>query len=455
MRRTLAAVACAALTVTMLQSPVAAAAAADHGPRLSDAKPCDGQPGFTCATLTVPLDHRGRTPGRLELRVAYADNANAKRGVLLALAGGPGQAGLRFDTFKRALAPVLDDHQLVMIDQRGTGVEGALDCPQLQAERGILDYDVPTPAAVRECARSVGSKRQFFATADTVDDLELLRRALGAKKWTIDGISYGTYVASRYAIKHPSRVKKLVLDSVVPHTNLDAFVPEMLHANARVLREACAATGCTTDPAADLAAVVRATDLGPQLLNTISVYGIVDPNYSGLPQMLAAARAGNLAPIQGLIDGVFQATRGPADDHSQGLMLSTLCAEERFPWGNSATPEFLRQPLLDAASRRLAPEKLWPFDQETAKNHGIMHLCLPYPRTAVRPVAQPYKLPPVPALLLAGTRDLSTPVEWARWQLSRTPRGELVVLEGFGHSVQSRTTDDRGRKAVEAFLDRG
>ncbi len=451
MRRTLAAVAAAALTVTMLQSPVAAS---DHGPRLTDAKPCADQPGFTCATLTVPLDHRGRTPGRLELRVAVADNANARRGVLLALAGGPGQAGLRFDTFKRALAPVLDDHQLVMIDQRGTGVDGALDCPQLQAERGVLDYDVPTPAAVRECARLVGSKRQFFATADTVDDLELLRRALGARSWTIDGISYGTYVASRYAIKHPKRVEKLVLDSVVPHTNLDAFVPEMLHANARVLREACAATGCTTDPAADLAAVVRATELGPQLLNTISVYGIVDPNYSGLPQLLAAARAGNLAPIQGLIDGVFQATRGPADDHSQGLMLSTLCAEERFPWGNASTPEFLRQPLLDAAARRLSPSELWPFDQETAKNHGIMHLCLPYPRTAVRPVAQPRKLPPIPTLLLAGSRDLSTPVEWARWQLSRTPRGELVVLDGLGHSVQSRTTDDRGRKAVEAFLDR-
>jgi hypothetical protein len=48
---------------------------------------------FSCATLTVPLDHAGlRTgshqPGQLSLQVAVADNTTAPRGVLVWLVGG-------------------------------------------------------------------------------------------------------------------------------------------------------------------------------------------------------------------------------------------------------------------------------------------------------------------------------------------------------------------------------
>src|SRR5262245_5186095 len=67
---------------------------ARSGPRLANLAPCDGTPGFTCGTLSVPLDHSRRTPGTLGLHVAMADNADAPRGVLLVLSGGPGQPGV-------------------------------------------------------------------------------------------------------------------------------------------------------------------------------------------------------------------------------------------------------------------------------------------------------------------------------------------------------------------------
>jgi pimeloyl-ACP methyl ester carboxylesterase len=61
-------------------------------------------------------------------------------------------------------------------------------------------------------------------------------------------------------------------------------------------------------------------------------------------------------------------------------------------------------------------------------------------------------LPPVPTLLLAGERDLSTPLPWAREQLAHAPSGRLVIVPGAGHSVQSRAPGGRGRLAVERFL---
>ena len=59
-------------------------------PRLTGAHRCPGAPGFTCATLIVPLDHGGQAKGSLRLAVGYAGNATAPRGVLVFLTGGPG-----------------------------------------------------------------------------------------------------------------------------------------------------------------------------------------------------------------------------------------------------------------------------------------------------------------------------------------------------------------------------
>ena len=172
--------------------------------------------------------------------MASADNTDAPRGVLLFLTGGPGQPGIPFVRKTVAtLAPVLDDYRLVMLDQRGTGAN-ALVCPQLQRQLGVSDLFVPTGAAVGECADPSADDRRFYSTADTVADLDLLRSALRVPALAIDGVSYGTYVAERYAIAHPNRVTRLVLDSVVPHDGIDPFLTVPLHAAARVLRDVCA-----------------------------------------------------------------------------------------------------------------------------------------------------------------------------------------------------------------------
>jgi pimeloyl-ACP methyl ester carboxylesterase len=58
----------------------------------------------------------------------------------------------------------------------------------------------------------------------------------------------------------------------------------------------------------------------------------------------------------------------------------------------------------------------------------------------------------VPTLLLAGSHDLSTPLEWAQREAALAPRAKLVVVAGAGHSVQVRALSDAGRRAVARFL---
>src|SRR5256714_2987537 len=156
-------------------------------PTLTDATPCPDVADFTCAYLTVPLDHRGTVPGRLRLRVAVAGNTNAPRGVLLVLTGGPGEPGASLaGEILPSLAALRTDYRVVLVDQRGTGA-GALDCPRLQAEVGSSDALPPSAGAGTECAAAIGDNPHFATTGDTVADLDDLRRAPGGAPWAPRG----------------------------------------------------------------------------------------------------------------------------------------------------------------------------------------------------------------------------------------------------------------------------
>jgi pimeloyl-ACP methyl ester carboxylesterase len=439
------------VALAALALPAASSTHATPAPRLVDPHPCPEQSGFTCSTLVVPLDHTGRRPGSLRLRVAAADGTAAPRGVLLVIAGGPGQPAVpAVARIANALAGGLSDYRLVVYDQRGTGA-GALDCPALQGVMGGSDLYPPPAGAVRACARTIGATRVFYGTDDVVADMELLRQALGADAWTLDGISYGTFVGERYAIAHPKRVNRLVLDSVVPHDAGFELLTVQLRSASRVLRLVCGAA-CVSD----LAAVVRRQHNGPKLLDALALMSIVDPTFHSpldLADALDRARLGDLAGLNDLLQSVRQWNAAPAEELSQGLHASALCADWRFPWGDSQAPATGRGMKLVRAAARLRPRDVAPFDRATATGNGVVQQCLPWPPTSRTPSAA-RRLPRVPTLLLNGDRDLSTPLEWARRELSFTPVGRLVVVRGAGHSVQSRARTDAGRRAVVDFLTR-
>jgi pimeloyl-ACP methyl ester carboxylesterase len=246
------------------------------------------------------------------------------------------------------------------------------------------------------------------ALSDAAADLEALRQALGAPRLALDGVSYGSYVAERFALAHPDQVNRLVLDSVVPAWNVDPLQADTMRRIAAVLRDACAAQGCAADPAADLAVVVRRYHDGPDLLDTLVALSIGAPSFPGVPAALHAAAAG-------------------------------------------------RPAALARAVARLSTAQVWPFDRATAAGNGIIQTCLYWPAT---PTPSPgpagagprAELPRVPVLLLAGSHDLSTPLSGAQAQAARAPDGRLFVVPGAGHSVQSRAPGDAAQAEVARFL---
>jgi pimeloyl-ACP methyl ester carboxylesterase len=381
--------------------------------------------------------------------VAAADNVDAPRGVLLLIAGGPGQPAVPLlRQLPAMLGAALASYRVVVYDQRGTG-SGALRCGAMQEAMGSSDLYPPPVAAVRACAAQLGPRRQYFGTDDVIADMESLRQALGVEAWTLDGVSYGSFVAGRYALAHPERVTRLVLDSVVPHTGPSDLGVTAFAATRRTLAGICGAA-CV----ADLAAVVRTTHLGVELLNALTLLSIVDPSFKraiDVPALLRGARSGDTGELRDFLDVVHDRWEpAPADQLDQGLHASALCADWRYPWGSSAAPYAGRAAKLMRAVARIPAGDLYPFDRATAAGSGFFRQCLPWAPAPPTPLARG-KLT-VPTLLVNGDRDLSTPLEWAREELRLATDARLVVVRGAGHSVQARATTDAGRAAVARFL---
>jgi pimeloyl-ACP methyl ester carboxylesterase len=407
-------------------------------PKLIDAKACGRA---TCSTLRVPLDRSRQDGATLDLKVAV--DGGRDKPVFVFLSGGPGEPGVSFlDRARKWLGPVADKVRIVAFDQRGTG-DDALRCPALQQQMGASDLTPPTRAAVQGCAKTLGPDRQFFTTADTVDDLEDLRVALGAGKLLLDGISYGTFVAQRYALAHPDRVSGLVLDSVVPAEGVSMLSEVSIKATGRVL-------GPQTTKA--LATVVREHHNGPQLLDMLTSLSVGAPRDQGYKTAIEQAAAGDDASLNRWLDGVAEVVHGwKAEMLSQGLHASTLCADSPAPWGDASAPLEGRQAALDAAAAKLSDDDLYPFDRATATGNGFALQCLYWPPVSTPDPERPRELPDVPMLLLNGDRDLSTPMEWAQQVAERAPDGRLIIVKGAGHDVQDQG-DPNALAAVRRFV---
>jgi pimeloyl-ACP methyl ester carboxylesterase len=420
---------------------------------------CPDQPSFRCATLRVPLDRAAPDAATLNLPVVVGGRVEASR-TMLFLTGGPGQGGVAAaERVIPRFAAVGAQQRIVVLDQRGTGA-GALHCPALQEQMRSSDLTVPTVEAVTSCATTLGPDRAHYATSDTVADLEDLRAALKADRWSIDGVSYGSYVAQRYAAAHPDRVDRLVLDSVVPATAFDPLLTDVYPEVARVLRAVCAKTGCAGDPAEALhATVTRWPDLAPVLLDVLTGMSVADPTFARVLPALFQSAGGQDQPIRDVAAGWRQADQTDASSLSQGLHASTLCLDLEFPWGGAETDPATRAAAVDARVGALPADRFFPFDASAGRGNGEVVTCRLWPQTpdswsaadAQATVAALARSGPR-TLILAGDRDLSTPLVWARATAAAMPGSRLVVIPDAGHSVQSRGGPTGGAEASRFLL---
>ena len=191
--------------------------------------------GLQCARVRVPLDWSRPAAGTISLAVIRhrASGPGRRIGSLFLDFGGPGVPGVAM--VKGASESDLDTlgggrFDLVSWDPRGTGESTHTRCfanDRAQATFWGPDWSVPTTrreslrylpkavAFVKRCVALSGRLLAHDSTADTVRDLDYLRRLVGDRRLNYQGLSYGTFIGETYANMFPRRVRAMVLNGVI------------------------------------------------------------------------------------------------------------------------------------------------------------------------------------------------------------------------------------------------
>jgi pimeloyl-ACP methyl ester carboxylesterase len=187
----------------------------------------------TCGTVRVPLDYArpgGTTIALTVSRVKARGGASTRQGALVYNPGGPGESSMTFPMVgdMPEWKKIASAYDIVGYAPRGVARSAPLSCesPALYAKAPTASPVQPSEAYKRQriaaakayaagCAKKAGSALQYYNSLDNARDLDVLRAALGERKLTFMGASYGTYFGALYATLFPAHVRRMVFDSAV------------------------------------------------------------------------------------------------------------------------------------------------------------------------------------------------------------------------------------------------
>ncbi|GGP64988.1 alpha/beta hydrolase [Streptomyces melanogenes] len=406
-----------------------------------------------CGTVRVPLDYakpRGRQISLTVSRVRSTGKRAVRQGSLVYNPGGPGASSMYFPMvanlpeWKR----IAGAYDLVGYAPRGVGRSAPLSCqdPKDFTKAPTQSPTDPSPSYKMEriaqakayaqgCARNAGAALRHYTSLNNARDLDVLRAALGERKLTFVGASYGTYFGAVYATLFPSHVRRMVFDSAVDpapaqiwyRNNLDqslAFESRWEDFRAWVARhDGVYHLGTTAEQVLENFEKVRARlaeepaggKVGPaQLQGAFLKAGYYDDYWAMRATALSAYLKGDPKPL------IAQAAPRPegAWDDENGNAVYTAVECNDAPWPTDWA-------TWDRDNSELA--EIAPF--ETWDNAWMNLPCAYWPAPRQKPVdvrAEHGALPPT--LILAAERDAATPYPGAL-ELQRRLPGSVLVTE--------------------------
>ncbi len=420
--------------------------------------------GAVCGHIDVPLDRSDPLAGLIPIHFElypHTDPGPAKSAIIVNF-GGPGAS----TTAMRSIppfwfGPAYADHDVLLIDDRGTGSSGALDCPAYQHDTGRL------LKIVAACAAQLGASATDYSTANVAADDDAVRAALGYNAVDFVGTSFGAVDASAYATRFPTHLRSVVLDSPVGEPDLDPIAA----AAARTRRDvALIGVLCSRSRACGRSAaqavgsvrwLVRRVRRSPVVGTGLDAHGVrhhlrIDPRYllvhivdttpppggpfltsAEIPAAASALAHGDAVPLLRLAaesDYQIPGDAGAATDFSEAAFSAALCLDEPWPWSANA-PLAARQAQWAKAVHRTPDAMFAPFTPSEIlySVFGISHFCLGWPQTGTQPPVKPHApYPRVPTLVLQGELDANGFVPQTA---SLFPKARLITVMGAGHNT--------------------
>jgi pimeloyl-ACP methyl ester carboxylesterase len=442
--------------------------------------------GARCGHIRTPADPLRPELGTQKVGFELYVRSRAGRpslGTLVAHEGGPGYptTGTR-DYYLELFAPLMDRRDVLLVDERGTGVSGVIRCKPLQ--HGTIDYE----EAVAACGAQLGERNDTYGSAYGADDMALVLDALGIDQIDLYGDSYGTFFSQTFALRHPDRVRTLVLDASYPVSDQDPWYRDTNRAIRDALTRVCERdTTCTDlggDPVARLRAAAQqahdhpvsgASHDGEGTPTTATIDGanlaLVTANagygtwiYRELDAAIRAYDAGDKAPLLRLVaeNVSTDPDSGAAADFTLGEYAAVICNDYPQLWDVSLPPGPAREAQYQAAVTSLRhnePHTFDPFrlDDWISAAWGEPHTCIgwPSPTDPVLPEAPGMTYPDVPTLVLSGDLDSVTSPEGGRIVAQKFPNATFVSVPNVGHVTALGDKQDCAAAIVVRFMRTG
>jgi pimeloyl-ACP methyl ester carboxylesterase len=413
-----------------------------------------------CGVLQVaenPQEPSGRTIG-LHVAVVPALNRRSRSAPLFVLAGGPGQAASDlYVSYAGAFARVNRNHDIVLVDQRGTGRSEPLYCDYPEDWRETRDELPAVKQATRDCLARYGDRVRYYTSSVAVQDLERVREALGYAQIDLYGASYGTRMAELYLRRHAGAVQAVILDGVTdpeqaigPDTPLDgeraldlilercgrsrecaATYPD-LRGDFRTLRAKFGpATALLTLPDPSTGEPLELGFNRGVLAAALRLLSYNSTQASLLPTLIHQASLGSLAPLAAQTVMMAREIRGQL---ASGMQNSVVCSED--------VPFF--------ASQDIDRQRIEASYQGTEQLDALAEICKLWPRGPVDADLHAPLTSDVPSLLLSGEADPVTPPGDADRLARGLARHRHLVLPGEGHGQLATGCMPR---LVASFLD--
>ncbi|MGW8327662.1 alpha/beta fold hydrolase [Streptomyces sp. NPDC055897] len=454
----------AAGTLALLLTALPAADAAGV-PRAGGPSWCPAVAGHRvdCDTIRRPV-----VTGRPELGtvgVSYAvvrhSAPGPAKGTVAVNPGGPGEVAIgKAEEFAGGLAGLLDDHDLLLVDPRGTGRSERMPCGVTDAEYRFGTREQQRDAVAR-CARTLGPRAQGLTTAATADDIDAVRARLAVPQLTLYGLSYGTYLMPVYANRHPERVRSIVLSGAYPH-DFDPLARPSAQAVSLALHRICERSvpkACDGEKAvrdlATTAARLRACPLTvaisadgrtyrerftegklANLLYEAASQGVgMAPDQPSLlgsvPWALDRFVKGDTAPLRRLAQE--EGASGSTED--QAAYIGVVCNDYRKAWAADAP-----LPVRWAQYRKaLAGVGQGGFGAFSGRgfNEGPTDggdVCISWPReNTARPLPTDLEMPDVPVMVISGDLDANTPDANGRAAARKFRDSAFFSVRNVGH----------------------
>jgi pimeloyl-ACP methyl ester carboxylesterase len=419
----------------------------------------------TCGYVPVPLDWSH--PGKLGKIMIYFELYTPARSgpavsAILQNYGGPGGSTTANRWFAfYFFAENLDEHDLLLIDDRGRGLSATIDCYSLQHGIG------PFAQEEAECAAQLGLGASRYGTGEIAHDTDAVRAALGYDKVDYFGWSYGGADIEAYATRFGKHLRSIVADAPVGSPALDPleFDRARTQGDRRLVRLDCQRSPtCSADhpfPEAELALLTQAIRRHPVEGDAYDAFGslthvrvdeeaflnfLVDNpsgNFVNTGEILAAGaalRGGDPLPLLRLGAERHWTLEGDYGDptvFSNGAAYATACVDYEQRWDWSA-PVWERQMQYGHAIRALPPWFFFPFSKKAAAGDLYDFFgkqCLwwekPTPSSPIAPRHARY--PHVPTLVLSGDIDQRVPLEVTTRVARLYPEATFVRVAEAGH----------------------